>query len=69
MAVLESNPAGTSAVGQQAGGSSGGSSVWQPRETLLGPTSGFEREPLFRDISSMSRRPCKTIGDESVNQF
>ena len=39
-------------------GSSGGSSVWQPRETFLGPTSGLEREPLFRDISSMSRRPC-----------
>ena len=43
-------------------GSSGGSSVWQPRETFLGPTSGLEREPLLRDISSMSRRPC--IGKE-----
>ena len=39
-------------------GSSGGSSVWQPLETFLGPTSGLEREPLLRDISSMSRRPC-----------
>merc|ERR1712117_903532 len=59
MALDDRSPVLLAAEGKT--GSSGGSSVWQPRETFLGPTSGLEREPLLRDISSMSRRPLFSV--------
>ncbi len=36
----------------------GGCSVWQLRVTIFGPTKGSVYDPLRKEISNISRKPC-----------